>query len=223
MTLSCGLIGFLDDFIKFTHKRSLGLNGRWKLLLLAVVAAITGYLANRAGLPHLTSVLLPVTGWRIPLGPLWYVFIFVVIAGASNGVNLTDGLDGLAAGTAIISLFTFTTMAVLLFIRSSRTPELRSLSRLDLAIVGAALIGAAVGFLWYNASPAEVFMGDTGSMALGGAMAGLRDRDEGRGAAHLHRRRVPDRGALGDDPGLHRSSTSADACSSSRRFTTTSR
>jgi phospho-N-acetylmuramoyl-pentapeptide-transferase len=173
VTLSCGLIGFLDDFIKFTHKRSLGLNGRWKLLLLAVVAAITGYLANRANLPHLTSVLLPVTGWRIPLGPLWYVFIFVVIAGASNGVNLTDGLDGLAAGTAIISLFTFTTMAVLLFIRSSRTPELRNPSRLDLAIVGAALIGAAVGFLWYNAAPAEVFMGDTGSMALGGAMAGF--------------------------------------------------
>ena len=113
MTLACGLIGFLDDFIKFTHKRSLGLAGRWKLLLLAVVAAVAGYLMSRAGLDHLTSVLLPVTGWRIPLGPLWYVFIFLVIAGASNGVNLTDGLDGLAAGTAIISLFTFTTMAVL--------------------------------------------------------------------------------------------------------------
>jgi phospho-N-acetylmuramoyl-pentapeptide-transferase len=173
VTLSCGLIGFLDDFIKFTHKRSLGLNGRWKLLLLAVVAAITGYLANRAGLPHLTSVLLPVTGWRIPLGPLWYGFIFVLIAGAANGVNLTDGLDGLAAGTTIISLFTFTTMAVLLFIRSNTKPELRNPSRLDLAIVGAALIGAAVGFLWYNAAPAEVFMGDTGSMALGGALAGF--------------------------------------------------
>jgi phospho-N-acetylmuramoyl-pentapeptide-transferase len=173
VTLTCGLIGFLDDFIKFTHKRSLGLSGRWKLLLLAGVAAVTGYLASRAGLPHMSSVLLPVTGWSIPLGPLWYGFVFVVIAGAANGVNLTDGLDGLAAGTAIISLFTFTTMAVLLFIRSSRRPELRSLSKLDLAIVGAALIGAAVGFLWYNAAPAEVFMGDTGSMALGGAMAGF--------------------------------------------------
>jgi phospho-N-acetylmuramoyl-pentapeptide-transferase len=174
VTLSCGLIGFLDDFIKFTHKRSLGLSGRWKLLLLAGVAAGTGYLANSAELNHLTSVLLPVTGWRVPLGPLWYVFIFLVIAGAANGVNLTDGLDGLAAGTAIISLFTFTTMAVLVYIRSnSRHPELRSPSKLDLAIVGAALIGAAVGFLWYNAFPAEVFMGDTGSMALGGAMAGF--------------------------------------------------
>jgi len=172
VTLSCGLIGFLDDFIKFTHKRSLGLNGRWKLLLLAVVAAITGYLANRADLDHLTSVLLPVTGWRIPLGPFWYVFVFIVIAGAANGVNLADGIDGLAAGTAIISLFTFTTMAVLVYIRSGK-PDFRSASKLDLAIVGAALIGAAVGFLWYNAFPAEVFMGDTGSMALGGAMAGF--------------------------------------------------
>jgi phospho-N-acetylmuramoyl-pentapeptide-transferase len=174
VTLGCGGIGFLDDFIKFTHKRSLGLSGRWKLLLLACVAAGTGYLAHRAGLSHLTSVLIPGTGYRLPLGPFWYVFIFLVIAGTSNGVNLSDGLDGLAAGTAIISLFTFTTMAVIAYIRSNaKNPELRSASKLDLAIAGAALIGAAVGFLWYNAFPAEVFMGDTGSMALGGAMAGF--------------------------------------------------
>jgi len=173
VTVACGAIGFLDDFIKFTHQRSLGLNARWKLLLLACVAAATGYLAHRAGLNHLTSVLIPGTSYRVPLGPAWYVFVFVVIAGAANGVNLSDGLDGLAAGTAIISLFTFTTMAVLFFIRSSTHPALRSPSRLDLAIIGAALIGGAIGFLWYNAFPAEVFMGDTGSMALGGALAGF--------------------------------------------------
>jgi phospho-N-acetylmuramoyl-pentapeptide-transferase len=173
VTLSCGAIGFLDDFIKFTHKRSLGLSGRWKLLLLVGVAAITGYLAHRAGLRDLTSVLIPGTGYRLPLGPFWYAFVFLVIAGAANGVNLSDGLDGLAAGTAIISLFTFTTMAVLAFIRSDPNPAARSPSKLDLAIVGAALIGAAVGFLWYNAFPADVFMGDTGSMALGGALAGF--------------------------------------------------
>jgi phospho-N-acetylmuramoyl-pentapeptide-transferase len=174
VTLGCGGIGFLDDFIKFTHKRSLGLSGRWKLLLLACVAAGTGYLAHRAGLSHLTSVLIPGTGYRLPLGPFWYVFIFLVIAGTANGVNLSDGLDGLAAGTAIISLFTFTTMAVIAYIRSNANhPGLRNPSKLDLAIAGAALIGAAVGFLWYNAFPAEVFMGDTGSMALGGALAGF--------------------------------------------------
>ena len=174
LTLSCGAIGFLDDYIKFTHRRSLGLSGRWKLLLLAAVAALTGYLAHRAALPNLTDVLIPGTDARVPLSYGWYVFLFIVIAGAANGVNLTDGLDGLAAGTAIISLFTFTTMAVVAFIRSNpQNPELRNLSRLDLAIVGAALIGGAIGFLWYNAFPAEVFMGDTGAMALGGAMAGF--------------------------------------------------
>ncbi len=174
VTLGCGAVGFLDDFIKFTHQRSLGLAGRWKMLLLVLITAATGYLAHRAGLNHLTSVLIPGTGYRVPLGPFWYVFIFFVIAGAANGVNLSDGLDGLAAGTAIISLFTFTAMAVIAFIRSAPShPELRSTSRLDLAIVGAALIGGAIGFLWYNAFPAEVFMGDTGSMALGGALAGF--------------------------------------------------
>src|SRR6185295_1991085 len=132
VTLSSGAIGFLDDFIKFTHKRSLGLSGRWKLLLLACVAAGTGYLAHRAGLGNLTSVLIPGTGYRLPLGPFWYVFIFLIIAGAANGVNLTDGLDGLAAGTAIISLFTFKTMAVLTSFRSSTTPNLRNPEKLDL-------------------------------------------------------------------------------------------
>ena len=85
-------------------------------------------------------------------------------------VNLADGVDGLAAGTAIIALFTFTAMNVIAYIRSGR-PGHRNLTKLDLAIVGAALIGAAVGFLWYNAFPAEVIMGDTGSMAFGGALA----------------------------------------------------
>jgi phospho-N-acetylmuramoyl-pentapeptide-transferase len=174
LTLSCGAIGFLDDYIKFTHRRSLGLSGRWKLLLLVGVTAVTGYLAHRASLPNLTDVLIPGTGTRVPLSYAWYVFLFVVIAGAANGVNLSDGVDGLAAGTAIISLFTFTTMAIVAFIRSNpQNPELRNASRLDLAIVGAALIGGAIGFLWYNAFPAEVFMGDTGAMALGGALAGF--------------------------------------------------
>jgi phospho-N-acetylmuramoyl-pentapeptide-transferase len=174
VTLGCGAIGFLDDFIKFSHRRSLGLAGRWKLLLLALVTAGTGYLAHRAGLNHLTSLNLPATNYRVPLGPLWYVFLFLVIAGAANGVNLTDGLDGLAAGTAIISLFTFTSMAVIAYIRSAPAhPSLREPNWVDLAIIGAALIGGAVGFLWYNAFPAEVFMGDAGSMALGGALAGF--------------------------------------------------
>jgi len=170
ITVGCALIGFIDDFIKFMHSRSLGLSGRWKLLLLALITLGTGILAHHAHYP--TWVYIPGLG-RIPFGPFWYVLLFFVIAGCANGVNLTDGLDGLAAGTAIISLFTFMAMSVIAFIRSSPNPEGRSLSRLDLALLAAALIGATIGFLWYNAFPAEVFMGDTGSMALGGALAGF--------------------------------------------------
>nr|MBA3844370.1 phospho-N-acetylmuramoyl-pentapeptide-transferase [Actinomycetota bacterium] len=103
----------------------------------------------------------------------WYVLLFFIIAGAANGVNLTDGLDGLAAGTTIIALATFTAMAVTIYIRSSTPQHGRIENRLDAAFIGAALIGAAVGFLWFNAFPAEVFMGDTGSLALGGAMAAM--------------------------------------------------
>ena len=88
-------------------------------------------------------------------------------------MNLTDGIDGLAAGTAIIALSTFTAMAVTIFIRSSTATHGRIENRLDVAFIGAALIGGAIGFLWFNAFPAEVFMGDTGAMALGGAMAAM--------------------------------------------------
>ena len=94
-----------------------------------------------------------------------------MIAGAANGTNLADGVDGLLAGTGIIALFTFMAMNVVSYVRSGHGRWHRNLTKLDLAIVGAALIGAAVGFLWFNAFPAEVIMGDTGSMAFGGALA----------------------------------------------------
>jgi phospho-N-acetylmuramoyl-pentapeptide-transferase len=165
--VGCGTVGFLDDFVKLTHRRSLGLNGRWKLLLLALITAGVGYAARNLS----TDLYLPGIG-SIPLSYAWYPFLFLIIAGAANGVNLTDGIDGLAAGTGIIAVFTFTAMTVIAFIRSG-PPGARSDTYLDLSIVGAALIGATVGFLWYNAFPAEVFMGDTGSMAIGGALAGF--------------------------------------------------
>jgi len=97
----------------------------------------------------------------------------VVIAGTANATNLADGVDGLAAGTGIIAIFTFTAINVVSFVRSGANPAHRNLTDLDLAIIGAALVGAAIGFLWYNAFPAEVFMGDTGSMAFGGALASM--------------------------------------------------
>ncbi|MES1246960.1 MAG: phospho-N-acetylmuramoyl-pentapeptide-transferase [Actinomycetota bacterium] len=168
-TLACGAIGFLDDFIKLTHRRSLGLRGRWKILLLAGVTVVVAIVARHLHLS--TDIYVPVVDWTVPLSYGWYAFLFLIIAGASNGTNLADGVDGLAAGTGIISIFTFTAMMIVSFVRSSTNPAHRNLTKLDLAIIGAALIGAAIGFLWYNAFPAEVIMGDTGSMAFGGAIA----------------------------------------------------
>jgi phospho-N-acetylmuramoyl-pentapeptide-transferase len=167
ITVGCGLIGFLDDFAKFRHSRSLGLSGRWKLILLGLITVGVAFAARHQHLP--TTVYVPAVG-ELNLSYAWYVLLFFVIAGTANGVNLTDGLDGLAAGTTIIALFTFAAMNVIAWIRSG-PPNHRFDTKLDLAIIGAALIGGAIGFLWYNAFPAEVFMGDTGSMALGGAIA----------------------------------------------------
>ena len=170
-TLACGAVGFLDDFIKLTHRRSLGLSGRWKMLLLVGIAVIVSLVADHLQIEH--RVFVPILNVNLPLSYVWYVFIFLIIAGTANGTNLADGIDGLAAGTGIIAIFTFTAMNVVSYVRSGTDVSHRNLTDLDLAIIGAALVGAAIGFLWYNAFPAEVFMGDTGSMALGGAIAGL--------------------------------------------------
>jgi len=169
--LACGAVGFLDDYEKLRHQHSLGLRGRWKMLFLILITVAVGLAAHHQHLSH--SVFVPVADWSIPLGPFWYVLLFLIIAGAANGVNLTDGLDGLAAGTSIIALATLTAMAVTIYIRSGTATHGRIENRLDAAFIGAALVGAAVGFLWFNAFPAEVFMGDTGALALGGAMAAM--------------------------------------------------
>jgi phospho-N-acetylmuramoyl-pentapeptide-transferase len=168
--VACGAIGFLDDFIKLRHRRSLGLSGRWKMLGLLAVTVAVGLAAHHQQLRH--DVFVPVVNEWLPLGPGWYVLLFIVIAGATNGVNLTDGLDGLAAGTSNIALFTFTTMAVTIYIRSGPVGS-RIETRLDAAFIGAAIIGAAIGFLWFNAFPAEVIMGDTGAFAMGGALGAM--------------------------------------------------
>jgi phospho-N-acetylmuramoyl-pentapeptide-transferase len=166
--LACAGIGFIDDYLKLRHQRSLGLRGRWKIVMLIGITAAVGYAAHHQQLSH--SVFVPIVDWNVPLGPFWYVLLFLIIGGAVNGVNLTDGVDGLAAGTSIIALATFTAMAVTIYIRSG-PPRIGN--RLDIAFIGAALIGAAVGLLWFNAFPAEVFMGDTGAMALGGGLAAM--------------------------------------------------
>jgi phospho-N-acetylmuramoyl-pentapeptide-transferase len=171
-TLACALLGFADDFLKLRRQRSLGLSGRWKMLGLLVVTAGVGWATTRIGYMD-TEIYFPLVDVNIDLHWLYFPFLFIVIAGTSNGVNLTDGVDGLAAGTCAISLITLLAIALIDWIRSADTVTARSDEYLDIAIVGAALIGGVIGFLWFNAFPAEIFMGDTGSMALGGAIATL--------------------------------------------------
>jgi phospho-N-acetylmuramoyl-pentapeptide-transferase len=174
VTLACGLVGFLDDWIKVRHRRSLGLRGRWKLGLLVAITIGVGIAAHESihSRHPLTEIYVPGLDWWLPLAFLWYGLLFFIVAGAANGVNLTDGLDGLAAGTGMIALLTFAAIDVVGYIRSGSVGA-RSETDLDLAILAAALVGGTIGFLWYNAFPADVFMGDTGAMAIGGALAGF--------------------------------------------------
>jgi phospho-N-acetylmuramoyl-pentapeptide-transferase len=160
VTLACGAIGFLDDFMKIVKKRSLGLPARWRMLgLLAIAGALVYVAVEVVGLP--TTLHVPVVDSAVEIGAYaFFVIVFLVVAGAANAVNLTDGLDGLAAGIAAIVLLSYTAIA---FVSG----------QMDLAIFGATLVGACVGFLWFNSFPAGVFMGDTGSYALGGAIAAM--------------------------------------------------
>jgi phospho-N-acetylmuramoyl-pentapeptide-transferase len=153
-------LGFADDLIKLRHKRSLGVSGRTKLLVQALTA-IALWLAVTEWVGITDTLRLRVIDASIDLGFLYPVLIFLVLAGATNGVNLTDGLDGLAAGCCAIVFLTFTAMT---FITKGEE---------DLALLCACLVGACVGFLWFNSFPASVFMGDTGSLGLGGAIAAL--------------------------------------------------
>jgi phospho-N-acetylmuramoyl-pentapeptide-transferase len=170
-TLGCAAIGFTDDYLKLRRRRSLGLPGRWKMVCLAAVTVGVALILQDTAADE-SSVYVPLTGWDLDFGIFFYAFLFLVIAGTVNGANLTDGIDGLAAGTATIMLLTFLAIAGISWLRSGAPGE-RSEVYLDIATLAAALIGGTIGFLWYNAHPAELFMGDTGSMALGGAIAGF--------------------------------------------------
>ncbi|MFY9264277.1 MAG: phospho-N-acetylmuramoyl-pentapeptide-transferase [Solirubrobacterales bacterium] len=157
--LACAAIGFADDWIKIVRKRSLGLSGRWKLFWQALIAAGLWYIATeRAGISNV--VLVRIFDASIDLGYFYPILIFLVLAGATNGVNLTDGLDGLAAGCAAIVFMTYTFMT-------------GNTGQGDLTLISACLAGACIGFLWFNSFPAAIFMGDTGSLGLGGAIAAL--------------------------------------------------
>jgi phospho-N-acetylmuramoyl-pentapeptide-transferase len=159
-TVACALLGFADDYTKIVKRRSLGLRARTKLAVTIAISLGLWWVATQKA--HLGADLrfwfVDVT---VDLGPLFPVFIYLVVAGTTSAVNLTDGLDGLAAGCTAIVLLAYIGIT---FITSGET---------DLTLLAGCLVGACIGFLWFNSFPASVFMGDTGSLALGGAIAGM--------------------------------------------------
>jgi phospho-N-acetylmuramoyl-pentapeptide-transferase len=160
VALGCAALGFADDFIKISKRRSLGLSARYKLLVQIGLAVGLWYVATEVvGLDTVLRSRLFDT--EIDVGPVVYmIFVFLVIAGASNAVNLTDGLDGLAAGSCAIVLLAYMAITI-------------TTGQEGLALLSACLVGACIGFLWFNAFPASIFMGDTGSLGLGGAIGAL--------------------------------------------------
>ena len=159
VALACAALGFADDYPKLVKRRSLGLKGRTKLVITLLIAVGLWLVATRAAdLPDTLN--LRVVDAQLDLGYLYPVFIYLVVAGTTSAVNLTDGLDGLAAGCAAIVLLSYIAITF-------------TTQQTDLALVAACLVGACVGFLWFNSFPASIFMGDTGSLGLGGAIAAM--------------------------------------------------
>jgi len=177
VTLSFGLLGFADDYLKVMKRSPEGVRGRMKLVVQLAVALIAGFavmrfeehgLSGTVAVPFLKAVLIPLS-WG------FLIFAALVIVGASNAVNLTDGLDGLAIVPVMIAALAFALIAYLVGnVRFADYLQLHYVAGTgELAIFLAALLGAGLGFLWYNAPPAMVFMGDTGSLALGGALGAV--------------------------------------------------
>jgi phospho-N-acetylmuramoyl-pentapeptide-transferase len=157
--VACALLGFADDYTKLVKRRSLGLRGRTKLIVTIAISLGLWLIASHEA--HLASTLrLRFVDYQVDLGIFYPVLIYLVVAGTTSAVNLTDGLDGLAAGCAAIVLLAY--IGITFIARD-----------LDLAMLAGCLVGACIGFLWFNAFPATIFMGDTGSLGLGGAIAGL--------------------------------------------------
>ena len=179
---SLGFVGFLDDWLKVSRQKSLGLNAKQKILGQVLFAAIFGYLGIRFpdgdGLTPISLNLSTVRDTSLVLGAgLVIVWVVLMVTATSNGVNLTDGLDGLATGAAVMTFIAYILIGVWQFGQSCAIAPGGNCylvrDPLDLAVLSAALAGSCAGFLWWNASPAKIFMGDTGSLALGGALAGI--------------------------------------------------
>jgi phospho-N-acetylmuramoyl-pentapeptide-transferase len=182
LVVALGFVGFLDDYMKISRQNSQGISGKQKIAGQLIAASIFGYLglqfADKDGLTPISLQLSTVRDTSITLGVVAVViWIAFMVTATSNGVNLTDGLDGLATGASVMTFIAFIIIGVWEFGEScamslsSNCYQVRD--PLDLAVLSAAFAGSCTGFLWWNASPAKIFMGDTGSLALGGALAGI--------------------------------------------------
>ena len=157
--VACAVLGFADDYTKLIKRRSLGLRARTKLLVTIAISLGLWWIAEHEA--HLApTLMLRFVDYHIDVGPLYPLLIYLVVAGTTSAVNLTDGLDGLAAGCAAIVLLAYIGITFLA-------------GDFDMAMLAGCLVGGCIGFLWFNAFPATIFMGDTGSLGLGGAIAGL--------------------------------------------------
>jgi phospho-N-acetylmuramoyl-pentapeptide-transferase len=158
VTLGFGLLGFLDDFIKVVLKRNLGLTSKQKLLGQILISVVFYFILKQTDFS--TALEIPFTDYSFELGYFYALFIVFWLVGFSNAVNLTDGLDGLVSGTTAIAFGAFAVLAW-------------NQSQFEVSIFSVAVVGSVLGFLVFNAHPAKVFMGDTGSLALGGAIASI--------------------------------------------------
>jgi phospho-N-acetylmuramoyl-pentapeptide-transferase len=210
ITGSFGVLGFMDDYAKVTKQTTAGLSSGQKLVAQFVISILASvvlilFSAKSPVTPGLeTSMVFPIfKNLVINLGWFYVAFAALTIAGFSNAVNLTDGLDGLAIVPVMIAASTFGLITYL--VGNYKFADYLNLHFVpgvgELAVVCGAIIGGGMGFLWYNAPPAKIFMGDTGSLALGGALGAIAVCDQARAGAGHRRRPVRGRGAVGDDPG----------------------
>lgn len=164
------LVGFVDDYVKYSNQRSLGLSKRAKFAAQLVISVLFAWGATAADVVTEVSFVRPL---GIDLGVFFFIWVLIMLTGAANGVNLADGMDGLAAGASSLVIGAYTIIAFWQFRNGPPDGIYQALDPLELSTISAAMFAALLGFLWWNAPPAKIFMGDVGSQGIGGLLAAL--------------------------------------------------